>query len=106
MPHQGTAPTASDRAFVAPTATAASGLEATCKTARSCTSPRPRAKRSLKRSRASTAWPVGDRVCVLMNNSPELVELLLGTIQTSGVIVLLSPWSTLAALGTLGAQER
>jgi hypothetical protein len=41
-----------------------------------------------------------------MNNSPELVELLLGTIQTSGVIVLLSPWSTLAALGTLGAQER
>jgi long-chain acyl-CoA synthetase len=44
---------------------------------------------------------VGDRVCVLMNNSPELLELLLGTIQAGGVIVPLSPLSTPAALGAM-----
>jgi long-chain acyl-CoA synthetase len=48
----------------------------------------------------------GDRVSVLLNNSPELLELILGTIQAGGVVAPLSPLASPAALTVMIDKAR
>jgi long-chain acyl-CoA synthetase len=48
----------------------------------------------------------GERVSILLNNSPELLELILGTIQAGGVVAPLSPLASPAALAAMIDKAR
>lgn len=48
----------------------------------------------------------GDRVSVLLDNSPELLELILGTIQAGGVVAPLSPLASPPALAAMIDKAR